>query len=160
MSRKRDTQETATAADVRAAAIKFLARREHAVQELHRKLAARGYPGTLLDEALTALQREGLLSETRFVEQFVESRVRRGSGPVKIRAELRERGVADELIEAALQAQEFNWNAEAAAVRVKRFGTSLPADFAERARQARFLQQRGFAMEHIRAALKGDVDDI
>jgi SOS response regulatory protein OraA/RecX len=29
----------------------------------------------------------------------------------------------------------------------------------ERARQARFLQQRGFSMEHIRAALKGDIED-
>jgi regulatory protein len=43
--------------------------------------------------------------------------------------------------------------------RRKRFGAELPGDMQERARQARFLQQRGFSMEDIRKALKGDIED-
>jgi regulatory protein len=45
-------------------------------------------------------------------------------------------------------------NAETA--RHKRFGAPLPQDFAGRARQARFLQQRGFSAEQIRQVFKKD----
>ncbi|HVC37510.1 MAG TPA: regulatory protein RecX, partial [Gammaproteobacteria bacterium] len=105
-----------------------------------------------------ALADRNLVSDGRFVDEFVASRVRRGSGPVKIREELRSRGVAEPLVDAALNEQRGAWLTNAEAVRRKRFGAPLPRDFSERARQARFLQQRGFSAEQIRQVLKGDVE--
>lgn len=157
--RKKPDAEAASAQDVQAAAVKLLARREHTQSELRRKLAQRGYPEALIEAAITDLRQARLQSDTRFAEQFVSEKAAHGNGPVKIRASLRERGLPEVEIEAAFAAAEADWIALAAAAREKRFGPALPGDFEERARQARFLQQRGFAMEQIRAALKGDVDE-
>ena len=128
----------------RKAALDLLARREHGVAELRAKLADREFAPDEIEATLTTLQREGLLSESRFLEAFVASHARRGHGPVWIRAELERKGIAGEAIREALEAAEVDWDAEAEAVRVKRFGPEPPADFKARARQARFLQYRGY----------------
>jgi regulatory protein len=81
---------------------------------------------------------------------------------VRIRAELRQQGIAPERIDEELGRQTLDWVALAAQVRQRKFGATLPRAAAERARQARFLQYRGFDHEHIRAALRrepGSADD-
>ena len=108
---------------------------------------------------LSSLQVEKLLSDARFVQEFVSARVRRGSGPLKIREELRAKGVTSELVAEALAGLKAASAEGAAAARRKRFGSALPKEMSERARQARFLQQRGFSMDDIRKALKGDLED-
>jgi regulatory protein len=133
-------------------ALDLLARREHARLELERKLAKRGHDGDLIRDVLDELEREGLLAEQRFVDSFVRSRIARGQGPVRIRLELGQRGV--ESVDAALLAAECDWTGLARDVRRKRFGADLPASYAERARQARFLQYRGFTPEQIQDALE------
>jgi len=157
--RKPDPDEARDPARVRARALGLLARREHSAQELKSKLLGRGYESTAVEAVLSSLEGEKFLSDGRFVQEFVASRVRRGSGPLKIREELRGKGVPAELVDEALTAHKGGWAAGAAEARRKRFGGKLPKDMQERARQARFLQQRGFSMEHIRAALKGDIED-
>ena len=83
----------------------------------------------------------------------------RGHGPLRIRMDLRERGVADTDIDEALDTADEDWVAVAREARRKRFGAAGPADFRERARQGRFLQYRGFSSEQIRAALgPGDIE--
>ena len=119
----------------------------------------RGYESTAVEAVLSSLQAQKLLSDARFVQEFVAARVRRGSGPLKIREELRGRGVTGELVEEALMGLKAGSAEGAAAARRKRFGSALPKDMPDRARQARFLQQRGFSMEDIRKALKGDIED-
>ena len=146
-------------ARVRAKALALLARREHSAQELESKLLERGYESTAVEAVLSSLEGQKLLSDARFVEEFVAARVRRGSGPLKIREEMRGRGVAGELVDQALAHLKAGWSEGAAAARRKRFGADLPRDMQERGRQARFLQQRGFSMEDIRKAMKGDVED-
>ena len=78
---------------------------------------------------------------------------------MRIRVELRERGVADGDIEEGLAAAAEDWARIARETRRKRFGLSPPGDYRERARQARFLQYRGFSAEQVRAAL-GPGEDI
>ena len=141
---------------VRLAAMNLLSRREHSTRELRDKLLARGYEDGEIAPALEHLSQEGLLSDERFVESFVHSRMQRGSGPVKIRAELRQRGVVDSLVEAYLDERDKIWIENGEAVRHKKFGCELPGDFKERARQARFLQYRGFTSEQIRRVLQDD----
>lgn len=134
----------------------LLARREHARHELAGKLRSRGMPADLIESTLDDLGRENLLSDARFAEAFVASRIGRGQGPVRIRMELEQRRVASEVIEEALGNAAPDWGDLAAEARRKRFGRKPPGDFRERARQARFLQYRGFAAEHISRALGGD----
>jgi regulatory protein len=107
---------------------------------------------------LAELVADKSLSEDRFVEQFVSQHASRGQGPMRIRMELRERGVESTAIDQALEESEANWVESARAARRRRFGAKLPADFRERAKQARFLQYRGFSSEQIRAALGPEED--
>lgn len=146
----------AGAAKPRAVAMNLLARREHSTAELRDKLAARGFEPDEVDATLAALAREGLVSDARFLEAFVASHVRRGHGPARIRAELERHRLAAELIAEVLATRAAEWPALAREVRVKRFGAARPADFKERARQARFLQYRGFGSDDIRGALEDE----
>jgi regulatory protein len=140
------------------AALGLLARREHSRRELTRKLDARGFPDDAIAAALDGLERSGALAEARFTESFVRSRIAKGQGPARIRAELAQRGVASEDVDGALREAQVDWLAAIRAVRKKRFGPELPRDYLERARQARFLEYRGFGSAEIRAALELDRD--
>jgi regulatory protein len=139
-------------------ALNLLARREHSRRELTRKLAARGFPDDVIAPVLDELVRSGSLADARFTDSFVRSRVAKGQGPQRIRAELAQRGISDTEADEVLRGTDVDWLATIRAVRRKRFGPEPPRDFAERARQARFLQYRGFDGEQIRAALELDGD--
>ena len=140
------------------AALELLARREHSRRELTRKLAARGFPDDVVPAVLDALERTGALADARFSDSFVRSRIGKGQGPQRIRAELAQRGITDDEADGVLRAADVDWLAAIRAVRAKRFGPELPRDYVERARQARFLQYRGFDSAQIRAALEFDAD--
>lgn len=131
----------------------LLARREHSASELRRKLAQRGFEGDVVAEALESLAREGLQSDERMASALASSHASRGKGPARIRHDLGRRGVAEDLIEQALDEMAVDWLALAREVRRKRFGPESPAEFPERARQARFLQSRGFTADQVRAAI-------
>jgi regulatory protein len=139
-------------------ALELLGRREHSRTELTRKLAARGFPEDVVTPVLDELERTGALANGRFTDSFVRSRIAKGQGPQRIRAELAQRGIADADADEGLAAADVDWLATIRAVRAKRFGPKLPGDYAERARQARFLQYRGFDSAQIRAALEFDAD--
>ena len=141
-------------AAVRRAAMDLLARREHGRVELSRKLRLRGAPAELVDPALDRLAEEGLLSDARYLESFIRMRANAGYGPVRIREELAQRGLAREAIEQALRGSGFDWNAQLYEVWLRKFG-ELPGDQRERARQGRFLSYRGYSMEMIGRVLRG-----
>ena len=143
----------------RRTAMDLLARREHSTRELKRKLKVRGMEGVAVDQALAALQQERLLSDERFVEMLVHSRLGKGHGPLRIQAELREHGVSDELVGAAVDINDPQWYDKIKEVRHKRFGAGLPDTIDERAKQMRFLQYRGFTPEQIRAVFKSRDDE-
>ncbi len=140
-------------ARARRLAMDLLARREHSRLELGRKLSARGLDPALIDEVLTALIEDQLLSEVRFAEAFVNSRVRKGKGPVRIMMELKERGIDDGTAREALDEAQVDWTSLAAEALRRRFGETRPGSFRESARRARFLGQRGFSAEQIQRAL-------
>jgi len=143
---------------VRTAALALLAGRDFGRQELATRLTRKGYPPPHIASVLDQLAAAKLLSETRFVEQFIRQHAARGQGPLRIRLELSQRGVEAEAIEEALAASGEDWAAAAREARRRKFGATRPGNFRERAKQARFLQYRGFSAEHVRAAL-GPGDD-
>ena len=134
----------------------LLARREHSERELIRKLATRGFDAALIETTITDLVADNLLSNVRFAESFVYSRFQKGSGPQKIHAELRERGIDDGLISDSIAVYDQQWQERVKDVREKKFGTSQPQNYKERARQMRFLQQRGFTAEQISRAFRDE----
>ena len=143
-------------AEARKKAMDYLARREHARGELFAKLTKAGFQPETADAAIDRLVDDGLQSDQRFAEAFVQSRVGQGKGPVRIRAELRERGLAGSAIDIAVEASETDWYVLAREVRLKKFGGSAPRDFNQKAKQMRFLQYRGFEQDHIQAAVSVD----
>ena len=134
----------------------YLARREHSEQELARKLTGRGFAAGLVETAVAGLKTDGLLSDQRFAEAFVNSRFQRGSGPQKIQAELRERGIDTDLISLCIEMYADQWRQRIREVREKKFGADLPGNFRERGRQMRFLRQRGFTADQISGVFKGE----
>jgi regulatory protein len=139
--------------EARKKAMDYLARREHGRAELIIKLTGFGFdPGTA-DEAVAQLVEDNLQSDARFVEAFIASRINQGKGPLKIRADLRERGISDGVIANGLDDADHDWYTAAARVREKKFGSERPTDFNEKARQMRFLQSRGYNSDQIQAAV-------
>ncbi|WP_263141371.1 recombination regulator RecX [Pseudomonas alcaligenes] len=146
-------------AAVRRAAMDLLARREHGRVELARKLRKRGAPAEFIEAALDRLAEEGLLSEARYLESFVGSRARNGYGPMRIREELSQRGLAREAVEQALREVKVDWSAQLRELWERRFGGRLPTDPKARAQQGRFLAYRGYPMDMIGRLLRGVTDD-
>ena len=138
------------------AALRLLAGREHSRAELLRKLSPRTGEPALLEQVLDALERQGALSDARFVESYIDSRRRRGFGPRRIRRELGEKGVDRTLVGQLLDETDPDWDRALAEAARRKYGDRPPGDFRERARRARFLEYRGFAPERIRALLWGD----
>lgn len=158
--RRFDSRETsepaaADAKSIEAAAVRLLARREHSIEELKRKLVSRGHEEAQVGAIVEKLLSKRLVSDERFAAGMVRHRAQRGQGPIRIRAELREQGVADAVIEQEFETAGVDWNQLAADVRRRKFGAAPPGDFRLRAKQARFLQYRGFSADQISAALGG-----
>lgn len=145
-----DTPEI-TAASLRVSAMNLLARREHSAEELRQKLKRHTDDDSLIEQVVARLRADNLQSDERYVEAFVAMRRRQGKGPVRVQQELKQKGVAEELIGASLDAGDSLWWELAGEVRQRRFGTEPPTDLKDKARQVRFLQYRGFTSEQIMA---------
>ena len=145
--------------EARKKAMDYLARREYGQRELEQKLIAAGFEAVIATDAVHKLSGEGLQDDRRFIENFVQSRINQGKGPVRIRQELGERGVSDGMIDEGFDDVAEDWYALARQIRGKKFGSDLPRNFTEKARQMRFLQYRGFESGHIQAAVSPHGDD-
>lgn len=166
--------------DVRRAAMDFLARREHSRYEILCKLTRRlGDNPDLFEQEVGKLTNEGLQSDRRLAEAFIRARTNRGQGPVKIKMELRNKQVSDEIITTSFEECGVDFSALAQSVAVRKFRDVLrkvvvseepelqepelqepevqepealnieALDVKTKARISRFMQQRGFSYEHI-----------
>ena len=131
-------------------ALGLLSRREHSEYELTRKLLDKAEPPDAVAQVVERLKQENLLSDRRFADALVRSRTQRGYGPVKIRHELETKGIADALIDEYLDLSGTSWETILRRVWSKKYGGSVPTDYQDWAKQARFLQSRGFTSEQIR----------
>lgn len=134
---------------VRQTALTLLARREHGYAELVEKLSQKKYEPDHIHTVLAQLADAGLQSDLRFAESFTRSRQSRGKGPARIIAELRARGIAQEIIEEAVNITDNAWFTLVHEVWRRHFKGKHPTTPAERAKQTRFLHYRGFTSDHI-----------
>lgn len=145
------TARDLTEAEVRDIAVRYLSRREYAIEELRHKLLQRCAESGITDKVVSDLAGENLVSDRRFAEMYVRMRVRRLFGPLKIRGELRSRGITDQLIAELMPAEQEVWFATATQWASKRNQGEL--DYAGRAKIYRSLMNRGFTNEQANVAL-------
>lgn len=138
---------------IRQEAVTLLSRREYSARELQRKLET-SYPADSVVDVIESLQSQGLQSDERFARVWVRHRLLQGYGPLRIQAELREKGIASDLIQQCLQDDGIDWFEQARQAHQRKFGRRPGRESREKARQMRFLQYRGFSGDHIRHALQ------
>jgi len=142
---------------VRVAALDALSRRDHASEGLRRKLIDKGFDPVIVSDVIGRLCTERLLDDRRYVENYVGLHAARGQGPIRVRADLKKHGLEGEVVEGAVKSY-GEWIDQLRRARQKKFGATLPTDYAGRQRQIRFLSYRGFTGAQIRMALGFDSD--
>lgn len=147
---------------LRARALQYLARREYSRAELRGKLLPHVQmdeesdsdpeQALALDFLLDDLTSRGWLSDARAATQWVHAK-RSRFGTQRITHELRQKGIDEDLISAALPELKESELDAARNVWQRKFG-AMPQDAKEKAKQMRFLQSRGFSMEMICKVLR------
>jgi regulatory protein len=138
-----------TPAKLKARALRLLVRREHSRAELVGKLAPHAESDAALNAVVDLLLSKKQLSDERFAEERARS-LSRKYGAAKIRQDLKERGIADEIAERVSADGDLD---RARAILSRKY--RVPATTREEhAKRARFLQSRGFSYEVIRSVLK------
>ena len=125
----------------------FLSRREHSSKEIFKKLSPRVESKELLEEEIEKLQADGLLSDERFAESYFQSRKNRGYGPLRIRNELKQRGVGDQIFYPL--SNEIEWSEFALEALRKKVSGNMPTETKEILKLKRFLNYRGFDFKDI-----------
>ena len=145
------TARDLTEAEIRDIAVRYLSRREYGIEELRQRLLQRGADSGTAEKVVGDLADENLVSDQRFTEMYVRMRVRRLFGPLKIRGELRGRGISDLLIAEAMPQEPETWFDAATQWASKQHRGEL--DYAGRAKIYRSLMNRGFSHEQANVAL-------
>ncbi len=140
-------------------ALSYLSRREHHRAELKSKLSrSKAYNEASVEAVLDRLEAEGLLSDMRYIESFITSRINRLYGPMRIKMELLQKKLDPDRVEQMLAESDTDWQHNARICLQKKF-PQKPGDAQELAKQRRFLWQRGYSEEMIRSALNTSDDE-
>ena len=157
-----DNELNHTPANIRMAAMNLLSLREHSAKELQIKLQKKFAATESVVHVIRDLQEDGLQSDERFTEAFVNMRLRQGKGALVIRMELKEKGISSSLIEKYISGGEeaVDWNQLALKAYQKKFGKNPIIDLKDKARRIRFLTARGFPSASIQYVFKEDNQDL
>jgi regulatory protein len=142
---------------LKARALRYLSTREHSRRELGRKLARYAEEGDDVEALLDFLEKNNWLSQERFAESLIHRKAAR-YGNSRVVAELQNHGVVGEALAELKANLAGSETARAQEVWRRKFGT-VAQDAAERAKQMRFLLQRGFSQRAVRAAMQGGAAD-
>lgn len=135
----------------------YLAKREYSYVELGKKLKQFAEESDDIPALLDDFKARGWLSDERFTEQVVHARKTK-FGSARVAHELREKGIADDLIAHAIVDVKVNELANAREIWQKKY-RDAPKTREEWAKQARFLQSRGFGFEIIKKVLNNTAID-
>ena len=142
---------------LKARALRYLSAREHSRQELARKLARYAQEGDDVEALLDTLEAAKFLSEARFSESLVNRRAAR-FGNSRILSELKSHNIDPDTLTEIKAGLALDENARAREVWLRKFGTAA-SDASGRAKQMRFLLQRGFSHRAIQAAIRAKDED-
>ena len=150
-----EKQQSDNVVELRARALRLLARREHTRQELERKLSSHAGSSEDLQVLIAGLKQKNQLSEARYAEERAR-RLSRKYGAARIRQDLKAKGVPEELVSRFSSSTDELQKAKAILERKYR---TPAATRAERAKRMRFLQGRGFSFDIIRTLLSSREPD-
>ncbi len=145
---------------LKARALRLLSTREHSRLELGRKLARHAEEGEDVEALLDWLEKNKWLSQERFSESLVHRRSAR-YGNSRILAELQSHGIVGDALQDLKAGLAEDEVARCCEVWQRKFHGQVAEDAETRAKQMRFLIQRGFSQKAVRAAMKGiDPEDF
>ena len=127
----------------------LLSRRDHSSLELKRKLLDRGFSIELVDRTIKLLLNKKYLDDHRFAREFFHFKYSAGQGPIKIKSELRRKGIDKDLIDSLFNDLEYDWSRLAEKVLNKKFKNSAIDNINEYAKRLRYLESRGFEREQV-----------
>ncbi len=133
--------------------IQLLAMREHSIKELRDKLSSKFEDQDMVYSAMDFLIEESYVCDYRFTESFIRSKKNAQQGPNKIRDQLRVKGVSAKIIDDYLDGNSAQWYEIAENLHHKKYGDESVKDYNEWSKRARFLQSRGFSMDHIHSTV-------
>ena len=146
-----ESQQEPSANEMRAFAYRLLGRREYSILELSNRISRKWPQANDIEYVISQLVEENLVSDQRFTASFLRSRVQRHQGPLKIRAELRGKGVPDFVISDALESMSGEWRALAAEWLERQHSGTV--SFADKQKYYRRLVNRGFSHDQAMDAL-------
>lgn len=138
---------------LRQKAIELLARREYSLYELEKKLVPLALEEMQAYDVLDWLTEHGLQSDTRFCETYVRSKSASGYGPIRIKQELKQKGIQTNLVDDCFEAQEINWHEKLDSLVDKKLNGIEKSDLKSKQKCMGFLQRRGFSLDQIYSAL-------
>ncbi|MFQ2300906.1 regulatory protein RecX [Aeromonas dhakensis] len=140
-------------AAARAYAMRSLARRESAESELARRLRQQGYQEEVIETVLDYCRGYNWVNDERYGAMAVRAGAAKGHGPLKIRFDLRRKGLDDGQIDAAFEQPELDWFELALELLERRANLADLADFKLRMKWLKYLLGRGFSQDQARYAI-------
>lgn len=142
------------ASGLRRTVVDLLSRRDYSRLELFRKLKQKAENPEDIEPVLDDFQQRNWQSDERFAESFLNSRYQRGLGPLRLKQELREKGVSSDIIVLALENLEVDWFQLALDAARKKESSIKNTDKNKKQKLYRFLAYRGFSGDQISAAIE------
>lgn len=143
---------------LRSLAFALLAKREYSKAKLEEKLLASGADPKHVTELLIELSQHNYQNDARMAGMLVRSQLRQGRGPQRIQMALKQHNIQPELAHEELE--QIDWFKQALMLKIKKFGSGVATDVKLKAKQIRFLQYRGFAMDIILKVVHHDDEEI
>ncbi|KAF3983700.1 MAG: regulatory protein RecX [Methylococcales symbiont of Hymedesmia sp. n. MRB-2018] len=135
--------------EIKEICLRLLTRREHSQKELRDKLALRGFDHSQTQGVIDALKQQGWQSDQRFFESYARHRIKKGFGPIKIKADIQKHGIQSIDLEAVLLELADDWLEILEQAYSKKYAEDVMITDSERMKRSRFLLQRGFSGEMI-----------
>jgi len=138
-------------------AVRLLTNREFCQFEMRQRLARREFDEEVVAWAINQLQKDGYLSELRFAESYLRSRLKKGEAPWLAAKRAEQKGARSDAVQAALAELTEDYDAEQVARDLMQARDPGGLRFDEERvwqRQARFLRNKGFATDIILRVLK------
>ena len=133
--------------DIRLKIMDFLSRREHSSKEIYRKMSRKVESKEMLIQSIKDMEQDGLLSDERFAESYFQSRKSRGFGPLRIKNELIQRGVQENLFYSLDETTD--WSHYALEALKKKMNGKRPKETKDILKLKSFLNYRGFEFQDI-----------
>ena len=140
-------------AAARAFAMRSLARRESAESELAKRLRLQGFNEEVIEAVVEYCRGYNWVNDDRYGAMAVRAGATKGHGPIKIRFDLRRKGLDDMQIDAAFDQPELDWFELAFALLERRARVADLGDFKLRMKWLKYLLGRGFTQDQARYAI-------